>query len=34
MKDHIIIEKAKKYNIPDQNLTPTVVHIKPKRDSG
>ena len=22
MKDHIIIEKAKKYNIPDQNLTP------------
>lgn len=22
MKDHIIIEKAKKYNIPNQNLTP------------
>ena len=22
MKDHILLEKAKKYSIPDQNLTP------------
>ena len=30
MKDHIIIEKAKKYSIPNQNITPVGCTYKDK----
>lgn len=30
MKDHILLEKAKKYNIPSQNLTPSGCSYKAK----